>query len=78
MRSIIGNDTDILLVTLDYNQSEMNGPPFAVSTHEIMRHFESAFQIDIIRQTEIVDESPRWRSKGLSSLVESVYQLGEK
>jgi hypothetical protein len=43
-----------------------------------MRHFESAFQIDIIRQTEIVDESPRWRSKGLSSLVESVYQLGEK
>jgi len=78
MQSIIGNDTDILLVTLDYNQTEMNGPPFAVSTNEVMRHFDSAFQIDIICQTEIVDDSPRWRSKGLSSLVESVYQLGKK
>jgi thiopurine S-methyltransferase len=78
MQSIIGDKTDILLVTLNYNQSEMNGPPFAVSTDEVMRHYGSAFQVDTIRQTEIVDESPRWRAKGLSSLVESVYILGKK
>lgn len=78
MQSIMGYKADILLITLDYDQSEMNGPPFAVSTGEIMRHYGQAFQVDTILQTEIVDESPRWRAKGLSSLLESVYQLEQK
>jgi thiopurine S-methyltransferase len=78
MQSIMGDKADILLITLDYDQSEMNGPPFAVSTDEVTRHYGPAFQVDTMLQTEIVDESPRWRAKGLSSLVESVYQLGQK
>jgi thiopurine S-methyltransferase len=75
MQSIIGDKADILLITLDYNQSEMNGPPFAVSTDEVMHHYGQAYNVDTIVQTEIVDESPRWRVKGLTSLVESAYQL---
>ena len=78
MQSIMGDKADILLITLDYDQSEMNGPPFAVSTDEVTRHYGQSFQVDTMLQTEIVDESPRWRAKGLSSLVESVYQLGQK
>lgn len=78
MHSIMGDKADSLLITLDYDQSEMKGPPFAVSTNEVMRHYGQAFQIDTLLQTEIVDESPRWRAKGLSSLVESVYKLGRK
>ncbi len=78
MQSIMGDKADMLLITLDYDQSEMNGPPFAVSTDEVVRHYEQAFQVHTMLQTEIVDESPRWRSKGLSSLVESVYQLEQK
>jgi thiopurine S-methyltransferase len=78
MQSIMGDKADMLLITLDYNQSEMNGPPFAVATDEVTRHYGQAFQVDTLRQTEIVDESQRWRAKGLSSLVESVYQLRKK
>ena len=78
MQSIINDKTDILLITLDYNQSEMNGPPFAVSADEVMHHYGQAFQVDTIVQAEIVDQSPRWRAKGLTSLVESAYQLGKK
>ena len=78
MQSIMGDKTDMLLVTLDYDQSEMNGPPFSVSTDEVVRHYGQAFQVHTMLQTEIVDDSPRWRSKGLSSLVESVYQLERK
>ena len=78
MQSIMGDKADMLLVTLDYDQSEMNGPPFSVSTDEVVRHYGQAFQVHTILQTEIVDDSPRWRSKGLSSLVESVYQLEQK
>lgn len=78
MKLIMGDKAEILLITLNYDQLEMNGPPFAVSTEEVTRHYEQAFQIDTMLQTEIVDESPRWRAKGLSSLVESVYQLRQK
>ena len=78
MQSIMGDRADSLLITLDYDQSEMNGPPFAVSKNEVMHHYGRAFQVDTLQQTEIVDESPRWRAKGLSSLVESVYKLGRK
>ncbi|MFT5224529.1 MAG: thiopurine S-methyltransferase [Polaribacter sp.] len=78
MQSIMGDKADMLLITLHYNQSEMSGPPFAVSTDEVMRHYGQAFQVDTMLQAEIVDEAPRWRAKGLSSLVESVYQIGKK
>lgn len=78
MQSIMGDKADIFLITLDYDQAEMNGPPFSVSTDEVAHHYGQAFQIDTLLQTEIVDESPRWRAKGLSSLVENVYKLERK
>lgn len=78
MLSIIGENADMLLITLDYDQSEMNGPPFSVPQSEVELHFRQAFHIEILEQTEIVDESPRWRDKGLSSLIETVYQLRRK
>jgi thiopurine S-methyltransferase len=78
MQLVMGDKADILLITLDYQQSEMSGPPFAVSTDEVTHHYGQAFQVDTMLQTEIVDHSPRWRVKGLSSLVESVYQLVQK
>ena len=78
MLSIIGENAEMLLITLDYDQSEMKGPPFAVSQTEVRLHYEQTFQIDIIEQIEIVDESPRWRDKGLSSLIETVFQLRRK
>lgn len=75
MQSIIGESTDMMLITLDYNQAEMDGPPFAVSPAEVKRHYEQRFQIDQLQQTQILDESPRWRKKGLTSLIETVYCL---
>lgn len=78
MHSLIDDSATMLLITLDYDQSQMNGPPFAVSQNEVEHHYGQTFQIDILTQTEIVDDSPRWRDKGLSSLVETVYQLRRK
>lgn len=78
MLSIIGENADMMLITLDYNQSQMNGPPFAVSEVEVRQLYEQTFKIEILKQTEIVDESTRWREKGLSSLVETVFELRRK
>lgn len=78
MHSIIGDNADMLLVTLDYDQTEMSGPPFSVSQAEVQTYYGQLFQIDILEQAEIIDDSPRWRDKGLSSLVETVFQLRRK
>ena len=75
MLSIVPKATDQLLITLDYDQAEMEGPPFAVSASELNRHYASDYSIKVLEQNEVVDERPRWREKGLTSLIETVYRL---
>ena len=75
MRNIIPSTDDMLLITLSYDQSVMSGPPFSVSEDEVFQHYADDYEITLLERHEVVDESPRWRQKGLSSLIESVYQL---
>ena len=65
----------MLLITLFYDPTEMRGPPFSVPTEEVMRHYQQAFTIETLAVEEIVDEGPRWRKVGLTSLQESVFGL---
>jgi thiopurine S-methyltransferase len=64
-----------LLVTLDYPQHEMEGPPFAVPEEEIYRLLRDAFAVDHTYGTSILAENPNFRAKGLSRLEEHVYFL---
>ena len=75
MRSILPADCDMLLISLEYNQAEMRGPPFSVPTDEIMQRYRDAFAVEILHSENIVDERPRWREVGLSALQESVFGL---
>lgn len=75
MRSIVPQDTGILLITLDYDQSQMNGPPFAVSREEVSQHYQAYYSIEVLEQNDVLDEKPRWRDQGLTRLSESVYHL---
>jgi thiopurine S-methyltransferase len=75
MRSIVPADCNMLLITLQYDQAEMRGPPFSVPTDEVMQRYRDAFAIETLSSEEVVDERPRWRQVGLSSLRESVFSL---
>lgn len=75
MRSIVPEDIGILLITLDYDQSQMSGPPFAVSAKEVSQHYQAYYSIEILEQNDVLDERPRWRDQGLTRLSESVYHL---
>ncbi len=66
---------DMLLITLEYDQSVMAGPPFSVSDEEVYRHYQRYCQIDLLEVNDVVDEQPRWRDKGLTSLLEKTYRL---
>jgi len=66
----------VLLVTLGYDQKEMAGPPFSVQEDEVRDLFGDRFDVRLLADLDVLDESPGFRSKGLTSLRERVYTLG--
>ncbi|MEZ9516256.1 thiopurine S-methyltransferase [Vibrio splendidus] len=64
----------ILLVTLDYDQSEMAGPPFSVPKLEIDKLF-AGYKITLLNQDIADDEHPKITKKGLSRFSEEVYLI---
>ena len=76
--SIIPKATDQLLITLDYDQAQMSGPPFAVSADEVQQFYGPAHRIDLLEANDVLDERPRWRDQGLTALTESVFKLTAK
>lgn len=64
----------MLLITLDYEQQIMNGPPFSVAQDEVERLFEFA-NIKVLSRKNIIDKEPRFKDKGLSAFYESVYHI---
>ena len=64
-----------LLVTLDYEQSEMAGPPFAVLENELGKDYAVGFSLNCIERNDVLAEHGHFAAKGLNSLHESVYIL---
>ncbi len=75
MLKIIPAGTPMLVVTLEYDQDIMSGPPFSVPIDEIRRLYQSHYRSEILQRSEQIDERPRWRNNGLDSLVESAIRL---
>ena len=73
--NILPNETKILLITFDYPQSEMTGPPFAVSPDEIKRYYQHHADIRLLAQLDVLEQSPRFQERGLSRIQESVFLL---
>ena len=65
----------ILLVTLDYPQSEMHGPPFAVTLGEVQELFSESCLIEPLHGEDCLAREPRFREKGLTRLTEYVLLL---
>ena len=75
LKKIISPGVKILLVTLEYDQHVMNGPPFSVSDQEVHELFSDWSEITLLHECDILPEQERFRKKGLSSLIERVYMI---
>ena len=64
-----------LLITLDYDQSQMKGPPFSVPDAEVQSLLASAWALDIIEQPDVLDQEWKFLKGGVTRLVERVYSL---
>ena len=64
-----------LLVTLEYDPAEMDGPPFSVPAAEVERLYREAFELQPLVLQQFAEPSPHLAERGLSGLHESVWQL---
>jgi thiopurine S-methyltransferase len=72
---ILPRGTQILLVTFDYPQSEMQGPPFAVSVSEVEALYGKYADILLLAQEDVLSQNPRFKQRGVSRMVESIFLL---
>jgi thiopurine S-methyltransferase len=67
--------TQTLLVTMEYPQEQMNGPPFSVSADEVDRLYADHHDIRALSRQDILANEPRLRSCGITRLHEACYRL---
>lgn len=67
-----------LLVTLDYDQSKMDGPPFAVSSQWVRGHLEEDWDIVDLAAADGLPNTPKAAQSGLECVEERVYRLTRK
>ena len=75
LRAILPGGIDVLLVTMDYPQDQMEGPPFAVTEQEVATLYQDYFKIEQACAEDILAANPRFQEQGLSRLLEKVYVL---
>lgn len=75
LTEVLPQTVRILLVTMEYPQNEMNGPPFSVPETEVRSLFQDHFHIERLETFDIYRENPRFQARGLSSLLEKVFVL---
>lgn len=64
-----------LLITLDYEQQQMEGPPFAVTDEEVRDLFAETWQLRVEEEKDILGESGKFLKAGATRLEERVYRL---
>ena len=58
----------MLLLTMDYPQEQMAGPPFAVAEPEVRELFAARFSVRLLATRDALLEEPRLQKRGLQSL----------
>ncbi|MFW7341621.1 thiopurine S-methyltransferase [Pollutimonas sp. H1-120] len=67
-----------LLLTLDYPQDQMDGPPFSLDDTEVQSLYAAHSRAQIIDRRGILDKEPKFAARGLTRLDTAVYRLSAK
>lgn len=64
-----------LLITLEYSQMQMEGPPFSIDEPEVRRLYDPRWSVDLLERRDVLATEPRFREDGVSALSTAVYRL---
>ncbi|MGY2401607.1 thiopurine S-methyltransferase [Pseudomonas sp. SDO5271_S396] len=67
-----------LLVTLDYDQTQKAGPPFAVTDEEVRMLLGERWALEVLEEQDILGASWKFVQDGVTRLEEHVYQLEKR
>ncbi|MCX8791785.1 thiopurine S-methyltransferase [Vibrio parahaemolyticus] len=74
LKQLLNPGSRILLVTLNYPQEEMAGPPFSVPLEEIQQLF-AGYKVTCLNVDQADEHHPKIAKKGLSRFSEEVYLI---
>jgi thiopurine S-methyltransferase len=71
-RSLLAAHASQLLITLDYEQSRVAGPPFAVPATEVSKYWPDLVAVDEFNAIE--ESPPKFRAAGLTTVTETIWR----
>lgn len=72
---ILPAGSQMLLITLDYAQAEMEGPPFSVREEEVAALYADNWQTTRLDRRDILADDPKFAESGVSALHTDVWRL---
>ena len=76
--SLLAAGTSVLLVSMEYPEHEMQGPPFSVPQSEVEALYGTEFDVSLLAIVDILQENDELRRRGLTRMQEMVYLLVRK
>jgi thiopurine S-methyltransferase len=78
LKRILPKESHGLVITLDYDQAQMSGPPFAVLDDEVRRLFGDSWALKILEDQDVLSESGKFLEAGVTRLEERVYRVSSR
>ncbi|TMU79445.1 thiopurine S-methyltransferase [Pseudomonas fluorescens] len=78
LQRILPQGVQGLLITLDYDQAQMPGPPFAVGDDEVQRLLGDAWQVQVLEAQDVLAESWKFLQAGVTRLEERAYRVSSR
>lgn len=75
LRRLVGSGCRGLLISFEYDQSRLSGPPFCVPETEIVAGFGRMASVRLLERAVIPADNPRFAEAGVHSLTEVSYAL---
>lgn len=75
LNKILPADCRGLLITLDYEQSQVPGPPFSVADDEVIQLLSLEWRLKVIAEENVLQQSRKFSDAGATRLSEQVYSL---
>lgn len=73
MIEILPPDTRMLLLTTEYPQEQMQGPPFSVASAEVERLFGQGGDVRLLQRDDVLSAHQRFAERGVTALDECAY-----
>ncbi len=73
--NVVPVDAPVLLLTVDYPQEQMQGPPFSVGEREVMSLFGGTHDVRLLESKSVLEHEPRFKARGVTSFVAHAFLL---